>query len=140
MKKRQKSEIRIVEKKLLISLQQLEKIQKEMSILRSLTHRNIYRYVPERPGIYAIWYRHRVLYVGKSNTSIRRRLSEHQSQSENSPRLVQIWVACKGSTLFFSMCDISSLLGEDMDILTKYISLCETYFIRQWRTECNLKA
>lgn len=45
-----------------------------------------YEGVDDSPGLYSFWVRGRCLYVGKSDTSLRRRLKEH-CEAEDSPLL-----------------------------------------------------
>ena len=135
-KRRNRRQSKQLVRKSLISRRQFVAMERKMSVGYNLTENNIYNHTRESPGIYAVWYEHRLLYVGKS-LNVKNRLTDHNNLSlRSSNKILRVWIGCKDGELLFSVCDIFPILGED-DI-DNNLRQCESHFIRQWRPECNL--
>ena len=102
----------------------LKKVQEDR---KSLSLRNIehFKFV----GLYAIWYRHRCLYVGQSERqTVYSRLYAHLSDCHN--ERLRLWIRVKDGALCFT----SSLIDdEDVDSIRGI----ENYLIRVLDPETN---
>ena len=79
------------------------------------------------PGVYAIWFRHRCLYVGKSaKQAVAKRLYRHISRCHN-PEL-KLWIHVKRDKLNFTTTAIAD---------ERSISLLEIYLIDSLKPETN---
>lgn len=82
-------------------------------------------------GLYAIWYRHRCLYVGQSDRqTVYDRLYRHLSDCHNEN--LRLWIRVKNGDLRFT----SSKVGDDN---VSAINGIETYLIRVLNPETNIQ-
>ena len=80
-------------------------------------------------GLYAIWYKHRCLYVGQSELqTVYARLYAHLSQCHN--EALKLWIRVKDGTLRFTSCRIDNGTAGT-------IRAVESYLIRHLDPETN---
>ena len=80
-------------------------------------------------GLYAIWYKHRCLYVGQSERqTVYSRLYAHLSRCHNEG--LRLWIQVKDGTLRFTSCRIDNVTAGT-------IRAIETHLIRHLDPETN---
>ena len=121
---------RPIEYRYLISPETIAEIQTELATRRQ---RFQYRFFENSkcPGVYAIWWQHRCLYVGRSTDgTIYNRLCSHMADCHNN--VLKSWIKVKGDQLKFSYLCLDGISELSM------ISTIETELIRLLNAELNV--
>lgn len=86
---------------------------------------------PQFAGLYAIWYRHRCIYVGQSDQqTVYDRLYAHLSNCHN--EFLRLWIRVKDGTLRFTSSTV-----DEMSYGKGTIRRVEVYLIRTLNPETN---
>lgn len=88
-------------------------------------------------GVYAIWYGHRCLYVGKADPgTVANRLWSHFLRSHN--QHLRLWIRVKNGGLRFTSCDVHKRLPKS-SADTDLIGSVEHYLIHALKAETNIR-
>ena len=84
------------------------------------------------PGVYAIWWQHRCIYVGRSTDgTVYQRLCSHMADCHNGS--LKNWIKAKGDGLKFSYLCLDNIINDEM------ISTIETGLITALNAETNVQ-
>ena len=123
-----------VERRHTLSQESFAKIQAEL-VHHENQQRLQFRFIEQTrcKGVYAIWWKHRCLYVGKAvNDTIYKRLASHLSGSHN--RNLSLWIGAKNGDLKFSYAELNYFVDK-----VKIISMVETQLIKVLEAELNIQ-
>lgn len=88
-------------------------------------------------GLYAVWYRHRCLYVGKSDQqTVYNRLWRHVASSHNAA--LRLWVRVKNGELRFTTLSVETSPLRDLSI-QQFIDAAEALLIHKLDPETNIQ-
>lgn len=86
--------------------------------------------IPNDPGIYAFWFNHRCIYVGKTKEqSLKKRLTQHYNDCHNEE--LKLWIHVYGKQLKFCTLELKNELQQ------KKIDTLERKFIYRLQPVAN---